>query len=73
MCHRTRRKQSAESKNVAKERLRLMIDADKKRLDEDTMSQIRHEIGEVITKYVDIEPENMEIKIVLRDYTRRAE
>ena len=41
-----------------------MIDADKKRLDEDTMSQIRHEIGEVITKYVDIEPENMEIKIV---------
>lgn len=50
-----------------------MIDADKKRLNEDTMSQIRHEIGEVITKYVDIEPENMEIKIVLRDYTRRAE
>ncbi len=73
MCHRIRRKQAAESKNVAKERLRLMIDADKKRLDEDTMSQIRHEIGEVITKYVDIEPENMEIKIVLRDYTRRAE
>lgn len=73
MCHRRKRRQSAESGSVAKERLRLMIDADKKRLDEDTMSQIRHEIGEVITKYVDIEPENMEIKIVLRDYTRRVE
>lgn len=73
MCHRRKRRESAESKSVAKERLRLMIDADKKRLDEDTMSQIRHEIGEVITKYVDIEPENMEIKIVLRDYTRRVE
>lgn len=47
-----------------------MIDAAKKHLDDDTMSQIRHEIGEVITKYVDIEPENIEIKIILRDYTK---
>ena len=70
MCHRTKHADSSESKNVAKERLHLMIDAAKKHLDDDTMSQIRHEIGEVITKYVDIEPENIEIKIILRDYTK---
>lgn len=62
MCHRTQRK------NVAKERLKLMIDARKKRIDDDTMNQIRQEIGSVVTKYVDIEPENIEIKIILKEY-----
>ena len=63
MCHR--------SGNVAKERLKLMIDTRKKQLDDDTLAQIRHEIGDVITKYVDIEPENVEIKIILKDYKLR--
>lgn len=62
MCHRTGKK------NVAKERLKLMIDARKKRIDDDTMNQIRQEIGSVVTKYVDIEPENIEIKIILKEY-----
>lgn len=62
MCHRTGKK------NVAKERLQLMIDARKKRIDDDTMNQIRQEIGSVVTKYVDIEPENIEIKIILKEY-----
>lgn len=63
MCHR--------SGGVAKERLKLMIDTRKKQLDDDTLSQIRHEIGGIITKYVDIEPENVEIKIILKDYKAR--
>ena len=54
--------------NIAKERLKLMIDAQRQRLDEETLAQIRHEIGTIITKYVDIEPENVEIRIVLKDY-----
>ena len=54
--------------NIAKERLKLMIDAQRQRLDDDTLAQIRHEIGTIITKYVDIEPENVEIRIVLKDY-----
>lgn len=45
-----------------------MIDARKKRIDDDTMNQIRQEIGSVITKYVDIEPDNIEIKIILKEY-----
>ena len=60
MCHR--------SKGVAKERLKLMIDSRRKQLDDETMAQIRHEIGEIVTRYVDIEPENVEIKIILKDY-----
>lgn len=49
-----------------------MIDTQKKQLDDDTLSQIRHEIGSVITKYVDIEPENVEIKVILKDYKSHA-
>ena len=37
-------------------------------LDDETLAQIRHEIGEIVTRYVDIEPENVEIKIILKDY-----
>ena len=44
-----------------------MIDARKKQLDEDTMNELRQEIGMLVTKYVDIEPENTEIKIILRE------
>lgn len=80
MCHRTRKRTSDKkvsgteiSGSVAKERLKLMIDARKQRLDDDTLSQIRHEIGAVITKYVDIEPENVEIKVILKDYKLHAE
>ncbi len=57
-----------EKKNVAKERLRLMIDARRKELDEDTMNQLRQEIGSIVTKYIDVEPENIEIKIILKEY-----
>ena len=57
------------SKGVAKERLKLMIDSRRNRqLDDETLAQIRHEIGEIVTRYVDIEPENVEIKIILKDY-----
>lgn len=36
-----------------------------------TMELIRQEIGCVITKYVVIEPENIEIKVMLKDYKKR--
>lgn len=48
-----------------------MMDADKQKLDENTLNQIRQEIGTVITKYVDIEPENVEVKVMLKDYKKR--
>ena len=61
----------ASSGTVAKERLKLMMDAEKQRLDDDTLKQIRQEIGTVITKYVDIEPENVEVKVLLKDYKKK--
>lgn len=61
----------ASSGTVAKERLKLMMDAEKQKLDDDTLKQIRQEIGTVITKYVDIEPENVEVKVLLKDYKKR--
>ena len=59
------------SGNVAKERLKLMMNADHQKLDDATMELIRQEIGCVITKYVVIEPENIEIKVMLKDYKKR--
>ncbi|MBD5555370.1 MAG: cell division topological specificity factor MinE [Roseburia sp.] len=61
----------ASSGTVAKERLKLMMDAEKQKLDDDTLKQIRQEIGTVITKYVDIEPENVEVKVLLKDYKKK--
>ena len=61
------------SGNVAKERLKLMMNADHQKLDDATMELIRQEIGCVITKYVVIEPENIEIKVMLKDYKKREQ
>lgn len=78
MCHRLKRNMGeknqvsgASSGTVAKERLKLMMDAEKQKLDDDTLKQIRQEIGTVITKYVDIEPENVEVKVLLKDYKKK--
>lgn len=59
------------SKNIAKERLRLMMEARRQKLDEEVLAQIRKEISGIITKYVDIEPENIEVKVTLKDYKKR--
>ena len=59
------------SGNVAKERLKLMMNADHQKLDDATMELIRQDIGFVITKYVVIEPENIGIKVMLKDYKKR--
>ena len=59
------------SGNVAKERLKLMMNADHQKLDDATMERIRQEIGCIIMKYVVIEPENIEIKLMLKDYKKR--
>lgn len=58
---------------IAKERLKVMMTTEKQQLDDDTLNQIRQEIGTVITKYVVIEPENVEVKVMLKDYKKREE
>ena len=48
-----------------------MIHYENNILDEETMGYIRRDIGNVITKYVDVEPENIEIKVILKEYKMR--
>lgn len=75
MCHRAgnrKRREIKGSGNIARERLKLILDAEKQRLDDDTLRQIQQEIGSVITKYVDIEPENIEVKVILKGYSNSS-
>ena len=41
------------------------------KLDEDTISAIRREVGNIILKYVDIDPDNVDIKIILKEYKKK--
>lgn len=58
---------------VARERLRTMFEKEQQLPDEDMMDSIRGDINAIVSKYVDIEPENIDIKIILRDYKKREQ
>lgn len=58
---------------VAMERLKDILGREKHFIDEDMMNSIRRDIGNVVSKYVDVEPENVEIKIILREYKKREQ
>lgn len=58
---------------VAKERLRTMFEKEQQLPDEDMMDSIRGDINAIVSKYVDIEPENIDIKIILKDYKKREQ
>lgn len=56
---------------VAFERLKCMLDEEKYKIDEETMASIRRDVGNIILKYVDIEPDNVDIKIILKEYKKK--
>jgi len=56
---------------VALERLKNMLAEEKILLDEDTMASIRREVGNIVLKYVDVEPDNVDIKIILKEYKKK--
>ena len=59
------------SGSVAFERLKNMIADEKVMIDEDTMASIRRDVGNVVLKYVDVEPDNVDIKIILKEYKKK--
>jgi len=59
------------SGTVAFERLKSMLADEKLMLDEDTMASIRRDVGNVVLKYVDVEPDNVDIKIILKEYKKK--
>lgn len=58
---------------VALQRLRTILADEKCEIDEETMSSIKREVGNVILKYVDIEPDNVNIKIILKEYKKKKD
>ena len=59
------------SGTVAFERLKCMLDEEKYKIDEETMASIRRDVGNIVLKYVDIEPDNVDIKIILKEYKKK--
>ena len=59
------------SGTIAFERLKCMLADEKVLLDEDTMAAIRRDVGNVVLKYVDVEPDNVDIKIILKEYKKK--
>lgn len=57
---------------VAMERLKTILENENQRLDEETIDLIRKDIGTVVSRYVEIAPENMDIKVILKEYKKRA-
>ncbi len=55
------------SGEIAKERLRVMFKQEHNLLDEETMELVQNEIGQLVTRYLDMDPDNLEIKVVLKE------
>ena len=59
------------SGTVAFERLKCILAEEKVMIDEDTMASIRRDVGNVVLKYVDVDPDNIDIKIILKEYNKK--
>lgn len=59
------------SGTIAFERLKCMLADEKIMIDEDTMAAIRRDVGNIVLKYIDVEPDNVDIKIILKEYKKK--
>ena len=59
------------SGTIAFERLKCMLAEEKVMIDEATMASIRRDVGDVVLKYVDVDPDNVDIKIILKEYKKK--
>lgn len=50
-------------KDVAKDRLKLILIHDRGEIEPDVIEKIKEEILEVISKYIDIQPDDVEISV----------
>lgn len=58
------------SKNIAKDRLKLVLVHDRASMSPELMEALRRELIEVISKYVDVDNNNIEVE--LNDYNNQA-
>lgn len=61
-----------DSKTIARERLKLMVESEPMECSEVEMSRMKKEIADIISRYYEITPENYEIKVVLKQNKKRA-
>ena len=59
------------SSKAAFERLKSIIREEKCNLDEDTMASIQRDIGNIILKYVDIELDDIDVKVMIQSKSKQ--
>lgn len=57
---------------IAKERLKLMVEAEPMEHSPITMRHMKKEISDIISRYYDITPDNYEIRVILKQNRKRA-
>ncbi len=60
------------SDSVAKERLKLMVESEPAECSSKLMDQMKQEIAVIVSRYFSLEPENYEIKVILKHNKKRA-
>jgi cell division topological specificity factor len=58
--------------SIAKERLKLMMESEPVEISPDQMTQMKKEISEIVGRYFEMEPDNYEIKVILKQNKKRA-
>ncbi|MCD7834647.1 MAG: cell division topological specificity factor MinE [Lachnospiraceae bacterium] len=61
--HRYGKKTFLTSREIAKARTELTVSADRLDSNPDLLVQMRHDVAEVLSKYINTEEENLEIRI----------
>ena len=61
-----------DSRLIAKERLKLMVDSEPLECSESAMNRMKREIADIISRYYEIAPDSYEIKVVLKQNKKRA-
>jgi cell division topological specificity factor MinE len=51
---------------IAKERLKLMLEAEPVDFGQDKMAQMKKEISDIVERYFDVLPDEYEIKVILK-------
>lgn len=57
---------------IARERLRMMVETGSFECSPEQMAQMKKEISEIVSRYVHLEPEEYELRILLKQKQKRA-
>ncbi len=58
--------------SIAKERLKLMVESDPLDGASIQMMQMKKEISDIVSRYYELDPENYEINVILKQTKKRA-